>query len=139
MASNPMNAGLRSLQRLVEREMTDTCQIVREAPGPGTFNPDTNAVTIATTTVYTGPVYLADREEGAFSSGGFGGNPQEWAYDGRAAFIYFRLPLSAPQILTGDVLIYGGERFRVTATERGTTKADATYRAVIYDKDASRA
>ena len=134
-----MNAGLRSLQRLVRREMTDTCTIVREAQGPGTYNPDTNAVTVATTTVYDGPVYLADREEGAFSSGGFGGNPQEWAYDGRSAFVYFRLPIDAPRILTGDILEYRGEEFRVTATERGTTRADATYRAVIYDRDSSRA
>lgn len=139
MASNPMNAGLRALQHLVRAQMTDTCEIVRQAQGPGAYNPDTNAVTIATTTIYEGPIYLGDREEGAFSSGGFGGNPQEWAYDGRVAFIYFRLPIEAPRILTGDLLLYRGEQFRVTATERGTTQADATYRAVIYDKDASRA
>lgn len=127
------------LARFVEAEMTDHCVIEAQAQGPGSFDPDTGLVTIQRTVVYDGPCYFGDRVEGAFASGGFGGNAQEWAFDSRSANCYLRLPLAAPAIPVGAILTINGETHRITGTERGTQRADATYRSVRYDPDASRA
>ena len=130
-------ASIDLLARVVEAEMTDSCVITVEEQGPGTFDPDTGVVTIGRTVVYEGKCYFGDRVEGAFASGGFGGNPQEWAFDSRASYCYLRLPLSAPAIPTGALFDRDGETHRVTSTERGTQRGSANYRTVRYDPDSS--
>lgn len=131
---------LADLARVVATEMRDRCVISRETPGPGTFDDASGEVTIVSTHVYSGPCLLGDRIEGAFASGGFGGNPQEWAADARSHTAFLRLPVATVGPEVGDLVdITGGDRWRITARERGTHRSSATFRLVRYDLDASRA
>lgn len=132
-------AAIDQLSSLVRDEMRDWCTIIREAPGPGTIDEVTGDVTIATTLIYEGPCLLGDRVEGAFASGGFGANPQEFAYDSRTHNALLRLPLCRTQPRVGDVVtIRDGDRWRTVAEERATHRATSTFRMVFYDPDASR-
>ena len=132
-------AAMNALAQLVEDEMRDTCTITREASGPGTIDEVTGVVTIAVTTIYEGRCLLGDRIEGAFASGGFGANPQEWAYDSRSHNATLRLPLCKVQPQVGDLVdIEGGDRWRIVARERATHRTSTFYRIVFYDPDASR-
>lgn len=139
MTAFPTSA-MRALTKLVEAEMRDSCTITREEDGPGTLDELTGDVTFATTTIYEGKCLVGDRIEGAFASGGFGANPQEWAYDSRSHNATLRLPpcKTAPKV--GDLVqITGGDRWRIVAEERATQRTTAFYRMVYYDPDASRA
>lgn len=132
-------AAIDKLSGLVRDEMRDWCTIIREAPGPGTIDEVTGVVTIATTQIYDGPCLLGDRVEGAFASGGFGANPQEFAYDSRSHNSLLRLPLCKTSPQVGDVVtIRDGDRWRISAEERATHRATSTYRMAFYDPDASR-
>lgn len=130
---------LGALSALVIDEMRDWCTITREADGPPPIDEVTGDVTIATTVIYEGKCLLGDRVEGAFASGGFGANPQEWAYDSRSHNALLRLPPCKIEPQVGDLVdIQGGDRWRITAEERATHRATATFRMVFYDPDASR-
>ena len=132
-------AAVEQLSNLVRAEMRDWCTITREAPGPGTVDEVTGDVTITTTLIYDGICLLGDRIEGAFASGGFGANPQEFAYDSRSHNSLLRLPLCKTQPRVGDVVeIRDGDRWRITGEERATHRATSTFRMVFYDPDASR-
>jgi Family of unknown function (DUF6093) len=133
------SSALAALARVLEDEMTTTCLIEREQPGPGTYDRDTGVATIPRSEVYYGKCYLGDRVEGAFASGGFGGNPQEYAFDSRTHFSFLRLPYGSTEVKTGDLVTIEGEQWRVTARERSSSRVSATHRVVRYDPDASRA
>lgn len=133
-------AALGAMAKIVENEMLDACVITREAQGPGAFDSATGLPAMATTVVYEGKCLLGDRVEGAFTSGGFGGNPQEFAADARTHFALLRLPLGMTDPVVGDLVnIVGGDQWRITAHERATHKVSSTYRISRYDLDASRA
>lgn len=138
MFSIPQSA-LSALSDLVVAEMRDWCVIRREALGPGTFDEGTGRTTIATTLIYEGPCLIGDRVEGAYASGGFGANPQEWAFDARTHNEFLRLPPCEKAPQTGDLVeVRGGDSWRITAKERGTHRVSSSYRMVRYDQDASR-
>lgn len=132
-------AAMDALAKLVQDEMRDWCTITREAPGPGTIDEVTGEVTITLTTIYDGQCMIGDRIEGAFASGGFGANPQEWAYDSRSHNAVLRLPPCKTKPEVGDLVqIRDGDRWRIVAEERATHRVSSFYRIVFYDPDASR-
>jgi len=126
--------------------MTDTCTIEREAIGPGIYDPDTYTTTVPLSTVYDGDCYLGDRVEGALTTGGFGANAAESAYDARTHNMLLRLPLDdddALAVRVGDIVTMTGphaalDRYRVNAREEGTHKVANTFRLVRFDPDQSR-
>jgi hypothetical protein len=138
----------------LEAEMVDTCVVERDNPGPGTFDPDTYRSVIGRTTVYRGHCYLGDRIEGAWTSGGFGSNPQPWAIDARTHNSFVRLPLGTkPELVTegdpanarvGDFVTFltgnaAGETYQIQGRELGTSMTSRGWRIVKFDVEASRA
>ena len=135
-----LDRAIGQLRTLVAEQMTDTCVVTRQESGPGTTDPVTGLVTVNETSVYSGPCFLGDRVEGAWTSGGFGANPQEFAEDARAHNGVLRLPFDAAgagQVQIGDKVVINSETWRVQGKERSTVAASRFYRIVRFDSEKS--
>ena len=131
---------LRALRVAAEDLMTETVLVERQERGPGTVNRSTGEVVIGRTLIYSGKCFLGDRVEGAFTSGGFGSNPQEFAEDARTHNAVFRVPYDAAgasDIEVGDLATINGEEWRVRGRERSTAQATRFFRIVTFDPEKS--
>lgn len=139
-------AAIRAASRVIEAQMTSRCQITRESPGqhtPDYVNFTAVEAEVDREVIYDGPCYFGDRVEGSLTTGGFGANAQESAYDARQHSVFLRLPLggAGDHVRVGDVVwvpLANGDRYRVTAREQGTHKVTNTFRMARFDVDQSR-
>lgn len=139
-------AAVADFQSTMDSLMDDECLIEREDSGTGVYDDSTYTSTLGRATIYEGACYLGDRVEGALTTGGFGANAQESAYDARQHSMLLRLPISsteAANVVVGDICTMQGtfaspDSYRVTAREEGTTRSALTFRLSRFDADASR-
>lgn len=129
-----------ALRTELETLMIPGCVVVRQESGTGTFDPETGVTTLTESTVYSGDYYIGDRVEGAFTSGGFGSNPQERAEDARTHNAVLRLPWGAAgsgDVQVGDFVRANNEQWRVHGREVATSRASKFYRIVKFDPEKS--